>query len=61
MIGIKKIYPPSNNHYASVFLPFLYSLQFEILSLLHKFSTVDALLFNATAKAEFLATIPLIY
>ena len=45
MIGIKKIYPHSNHHYASVFLPFQSSLLFEILSLLHKFSTVDTLLF----------------
>ena len=61
MIGINKIYPHSNHHYASVFLPFLSSLQFEIISLLHKFSTVDTLLFNASAKAEFLATILLVY
>ena len=61
MVGIKKIYPHSNHHYASVFLPFLSSLQFEIISLLHKFSTVDTLLFNASAKAEFLATILLVY
>ena len=58
MIGIKKIYPHSNHHYASVFLPFWSSLQFEIVSLLHKFSTVDTLFSMPLPKQNFWPQFP---